>query len=344
MKFNKIFAAGLAVAMLASASIANAALVVEENDSYTYVATELPTKDEVKANQINLTITPKKLETQAAVKSASAASFSNNHSISDFNVYTLTYKLTGLGDLFNGFNADDTRVFTGISNVKIQLDTDKISSDNMYVKAGHFPGGTSKFTIDNSGYRQLLWSTSDAENPYPKYADDEVSIYNEDATAEFTTVVAIPVNTVVDITKINCVVTYVVGESGAGIAVQLNNTDDKVTVPTSLTIGEATKPETIGVDATLLVSNDVAQEGITTNGYIWKVDLTNAAAISDFKATFKAGEENAERKIRNMQALTDAMGGKGTYSFNVGLNTKKTGVTAKFEVTDGTNTAVWPAE
>lgn len=126
-----------------------------------------------------------------------------------------------------------------------------------------------------------------------------------------------------------------------GAADELPLTLDK----TSFTIGEATKPETIGVDATLLVSNDVAQEGITTNGYIWKVDLTNAAAISDFKATFqKAGEKDAERKIRNMQALTDAMGGKGTYSFNVGLNTKKTGVTAKFEVTDGTNTAVWPAE
>lgn len=361
MKFNKFIAFGVCAMMAFStiASAANNAYIDEEGYAIIDV---IPTQEEVEARTSNVKATVTSYADQDAMKAA-GASFGRKDSFAadSYDFYKVDLTVNNFGDLIYGTGPDPDYTDVEIRLYNVTLDLVGLSEKPAWNQMAANSADSSsiswnQFSAMSDG--TLVFSWDNAKSPCPSYTDaakGAIDANNASVAVSYYLIVADGTN--VELTPSIKTFYYYANprvegkDSANAISKSLAltaSTDGVESTNGKIKLAPATtpdpEPETIGVDATLLVSNDVAQEGITTNGYIWKVDLTNAASISDFKATFKAGEENAERKIRNMKALTAAMGGEGAYSFNVGLNTKKTGVTAKFEVTDGTNTAVWPAE
>jgi len=324
MKMKKLLACGLSVAMLISASVANAALVYEENDDYTYIVSELPTKDDIMALKPTLTVTAEPVTDQTTVKDFTSTSFSNNHSVDRFDVYKLNFTFSNLGDLFNGFNADDERAWAAIYSFKAQLKTAAVGADDFAVKSGKMPsGGSTKFT-QNGDYLQLLWTASDVENPYPKYADDDVSVLEANASVTFPTIIAVAPNTVINIDEVNAVLTYNV----VGTNYQLNNTDGNITVPASVQIGESKPAAELSIEAT-----EVTDPKATVKGNAWKINATAGEnAITGFSAKFVSGDKSMDKVAKD---FPEVAGGAST-EFYVGI--KLTNVdsldSASFTVTD----------
>jgi len=338
MKLKKLLAMTLSATMIFSSAVAFAEVKVEENEDYGYVMTLAPTEEEIGLRRPTVTITANKLTDQSAVKSLSSSSWSNNHSVDNYDIYQLDFTASNLGKLFNGVDPDEELASAGIGLFKVVLTTTAFSENG--VKKSLISGGNLTAN-QNAGDYTIQWATSDTENPYPKY-DEETSSYMENGTLTMSSVVALAKDTYLAINDISAQIAY---------TVNMENIEATLgSVQSSLTIGTAPVTPDPEPEAKLAISakKETAVGTPTMDGHVWSVKLTKGSAdITELNAVFTAdGYEPAERTIKSgldtLNKLTPD--GEGFLNFYIGLKTSKPEVGASFTVKNGVDTdATWPA-
>lgn len=142
------------------------------------------------------------------------------------------------------------------------------------------------------------------------------------------------VNAAYDVALSDAVIGLVtINEDGSATPKEYTFADFAVTNATVKPAEPEPEPEADPVEVELKESN--------ANGYIWYVEV--ADEMDAFGAKFYAGNQTAERKIRNIDALP-VLDGDPTYKFNVGLKLKTIDSIDKAEFTANGFTATWKAE
>lgn len=329
MKFSKIISAFAAVTMLlANLVTVNAAEAVTTtfNESEGIeVITSLPTREDVKLRtpSVSLSVADEPFETKAKLRTATNATFANNFDLADF--YQVTATFSNLGILANGFDNDINRVYVGLANMTVKLDSEGI----LY-------SGTKTAQLDDSGemscgIKQGTTMTTanyiaSSTNPYPYYDEENF------------------VDSVVDESNDPVAVTFVVGiEKGGSVTVPASKmssfvmyattgskTDDiDIAITEDLVIGKATAAEPNAV-----ITKVNLAEG--TMGAAWDVTIENYDSEKDYVATFTAEDAKPEeaKPAIPLTSLDTVAETDGNISFAVLLKLTKarTGLTLGIEI------------
>jgi uncharacterized protein YjdB len=314
MKLKKIISLLAVASIVATTSITSFAAISIDDDNV-IDQSSFDTTDQIGQRVPTLDLKVTQLTTKTEVKAATTTAFANQNSVDTYDLYQIDITSGNMGELVNGYDEDYNRIYSGVSGITVAFDTQAFATK--YAKTTQLTGGTVSLGLDNqTKIFNVLWQTSDVQNPFPYFNEDEDEIvYSENG--EFTisivvgvtkgTSVTVPVNLIVNYDQMLDIVkntnaaqyTLTLGEEETTDPTVANLELDKTSVDLDLNgTTSATVKATVTMDPA--DAEEAAVEWTSNNNDVATVEdgVITAKAVGDATITATAGDHSVEVAVK----------------------------------------------